>query len=118
MKRPASRTLAACAALAVLLCAPFVDRSPALAQSRPDPRGALFDRTDLVGSAQIGAWDMDGGTAVNNAVARAKVVAAHVKVIRWQMWRPPCDLRPTNCQTTAQFDAAVVEAFVQTLTSN
>jgi len=107
MKRLLSATLAACTGLAVLVSAQIFDLHSALAKSDRDPRGALFARTDLISSAQIGAWDMDGGTAVHNALARANVVAAQVKVIRWQMWRPPCDLRPTNCQTTAQFDAGI-----------
>jgi surface antigen len=72
-----------------------------------DPRNALFSAQNLIYGAQIGAWDMDGGLAVNNATAKANVQAARVKVIRWQMWRPPCDIRPTNCQTTAQFNQAI-----------
>lgn len=72
-----------------------------------DPRDPIFDAKNLLYGAQVGAWDMDGGLAVNNATAKANVIAAKVKVIRWQMWRPPCDLRPTNCQTTAQFNQAL-----------
>jgi hypothetical protein len=50
---------------------------------------------------------MDGGTAVNNPTAAANVKAAKVRVIKWQMWKPPCDLRPTDCQTLAQFNAGI-----------
>jgi hypothetical protein len=72
-----------------------------------DPRGLPFTKLNFIYGAQIGAWDMNGGTAVNNATARANVIGARIPVIRWQMWRPPCDLRSTNCQTTAQFNAGI-----------
>lgn len=71
-----------------------------------DPRGTLFDRRDLLKGTQIGAWDEDGGTAVNNTAARTLTVAAAPKLVRWQMWRTPCDLRGTSCQTTNAFDTA------------
>lgn len=72
-----------------------------------DPRGAVFQAKNFVYGAQIGAWEMNGGVEVNDATARANIVAARIPVIRWQMWRPPCDLRATNCQTTAQFNAGI-----------
>lgn len=50
---------------------------------------------------------MDGGTAIDNSTAGANVQAAGIKAIRWQMWKPPCDLRATDCQTTAQFNHAI-----------
>lgn len=70
-----------------------------------DPRGSLWSRYDLVNGTQIGAWDENGGTAVNNTTARNLVIAAAPTVVRWQMWRTPCDIRGTACQTTASFDA-------------
>jgi len=108
MKGVISAAPIACTMLAVFVSFELLALNPAFAaQSTVDPRGPLFARTDLINGTQIGAWDMDGGTAVHNSSARARVTAAGVKVIRWQMWRPPCDLRPTNCQTTAQFNAAI-----------
>lgn len=72
-----------------------------------DPRGPLFDAQNLIYGSHIGAWDQDGGTAVNNPTASANVTAAKIRVIKWQMWKPPCELRPTDCQTEAQFNAAI-----------
>jgi hypothetical protein len=72
-----------------------------------DPRGPIFDAQNLIYGSHIGAWDMDGGTAVNNPTAAANVTAAKIRVIKWQMWKPPCDLRPIDCQSTAQFNAAI-----------
>ncbi|MDX6262795.1 MAG: hypothetical protein QOH84_4483 [Kribbellaceae bacterium] len=72
-----------------------------------DPRGALFDAQNLIYGSHIGAWDMDGGTAISNATASVNVTAAKIRVIKWQMWKPPCELRPTDCQTEAQFNAAI-----------
>jgi hypothetical protein len=72
-----------------------------------DPRGALFEAQNLIYGSHIGAWDMDGGTAISNATASANVTAAKIRVIKWQMWKPPCELRPTDCQTEAQFNAAI-----------
>jgi hypothetical protein len=50
---------------------------------------------------------MDGGTAISSPTASANVTAAKIRVIKWQMWKPPCELRPTDCQTEAQFNAAI-----------
>ncbi len=72
-----------------------------------DPRGSLFEAKDLIYGSHIGAWDMDGGTAISNPTASANVTAAKIRVIKWQMWKPPCELRPTDCQTEAQFNAAI-----------
>lgn len=72
-----------------------------------DPRGELFEAKNLIYGSHIGAWDMDGGTAVKDETAVANVKAARVRVIKWQMWKPPCDLRPDDCQTTAQFNAGI-----------
>lgn len=75
--------------------------------TKTDPRGSLFDGQNLIYGSHIGAWDMDGGTAISNATAAANVTAAKIRVIKWQMWKPPCELRPTDCQTEAQFNAAI-----------
>ncbi len=72
-----------------------------------DPRGALFDAQNLIYGSHIGAWDLDGGTAISNPTASANVTAAKIRVIKWQMWKPPCELRPTDCQTEAQFNTAI-----------
>jgi hypothetical protein len=53
-----------------------------------DPRGALWERTDLVFGSQVGAWDENCSTlAVSACLAAAK--AADIRVIRWQMWQEP-----------------------------
>jgi hypothetical protein len=83
-----------------------------------DPRGDLFDRPGTLKGTQIGAWDMDGGLLTSNTTARdllrngdptasPAVPAPGVGIVRWQMWRPPCDLRPTDCQTTSQFQTGL-----------
>ncbi|NEA34196.1 hypothetical protein [Streptomyces sp. SID13031] len=72
-----------------------------------DPRGPLFAAQNLVYGSHIGAWELDGGAAISNPVAAANVTAAKIRVIKWQMWKPPCELRPTDCQTEAQFNAAI-----------
>jgi len=71
---------------------------------------SVFSRTDLIHGAEIGAWDMDGGTAINNPTARKNIVAARIRVIRWGNWAKFDDLiqggsRPR--QSLAQFNNAV-----------
>jgi hypothetical protein len=83
-----------------------------------DPRSDLFDRAGPLKGTQIGAWDMDGGLLTSNATARdlvrngdstasPTIPSPGVDMVRWQMWRPPCDLRSTNCQTTTQFQTGL-----------
>lgn len=71
------------------------------------PRADVFTGNQYLAGTQIGAWDTNGGTAVNTSTARANVIAANVKMIRWQMWNSPCDLRGTLCQSTSQFEAGL-----------
>jgi hypothetical protein len=106
----------------------FNTRETATATNRPnltvttapvtDPRSDLFDRPGTLKGTQIGAWDLDGGLLTSNTTARdlirngdptadPAIPAPGVQIVRWQMWRPPCDLRPTNCQTTGQFQAGL-----------
>jgi hypothetical protein len=75
--------------------------------AKSDPRGPLFEAQNLIYGSHIGAWDQDGGTAISNPTAAANVKAAKIRVIKWQMWKPPCELRATDCQTEAQFNAAI-----------
>ncbi len=72
-----------------------------------DPRGELFQARNLIYGSHIGAWDLDGGTAVKDPTAVANVQAAQIRVIKWQMWKPPCELRSDDCQTTADFNAGI-----------
>lgn len=78
-----------------------------MTSSATDPRGTIFTDQSLIYGSHIGAWDLDGGTAVNNPTAAANVTAAKIRVIKWQMWKPPCELRATDCQSTEQFNAAI-----------
>lgn len=74
-----------------------IRRGPA---RRPDPRGGLWQRADLLKGAQIAAWDTDGGLLTTNGGARALMRDAGLRVVRWEPWLTPCDLRGTACQTT------------------
>ena len=80
----------------------MTDRSP-----RGDPRGALFDRTDLIYGSQIGAWQEDGGDISDQSspgFASARAMA--IRDIRWQMWRTPAELRPGG-QSTKDFSTGI-----------
>jgi hypothetical protein len=71
---------------------------------------SVFDRKDLIYGAEIGAWDMDGGTAVNNATARQNVIDAKIRIIRWGDWAKFDYMTQggsTPKQTLAQFNNAV-----------
>jgi hypothetical protein len=70
-----------------------------------DPRGALFDRTDLVFGSQIGAWDENCSTLSGVPLAVTNAEAADIRVIRWQMWQVPQALG--GAQTTADFLAGI-----------
>jgi hypothetical protein len=83
-------------------------KAPA-SQTAPFDR-SLFTRTDLIYGAEIGAWDMDGGTAVKNPTARSHIRAAGIRVIRWGIWAKFDSLNQggsTPRQTLADFNQAV-----------
>jgi hypothetical protein len=70
----------------------------------------VFNRQDLIYGSEIGAWDMDGGTSVNNAAARANIINAKIRVIRWGDWAKFDYMGQggsTPKQTLAQFNNAV-----------
>lgn len=74
-----------------------------------DPRDAIFC-SSLV-SAQLGAWDMDGGAPITNPAVHHNVShGLGLNVVRYQMWRQPCALSTADtshpgvtCTTTAEF---------------
>lgn len=71
---------------------------------------SLFARTDLIYGAEIGAWDMDGGTAIKNPTAHSHIRAAGIRVIRWGIWAKFDSLNQdgsTPRQTLANFNRTV-----------
>src|ERR1700722_3544260 len=72
-----------------------------------DPRGSMWNRTDLVYGAQVGAWDEDGGNLTHVTQVQTNVKAAKIRLIRWQMWVTPCAIRNSSCQTTSNFQTGI-----------
>jgi len=71
---------------------------------------SVFERRDLIYGSEIGAWDQDGGTAVNSPTARRNIIAAKIRVIRWGNWAKFDDMNQGGSapkQTLAQFNNAV-----------
>lgn len=87
---------------AVLLVASVAPWSNAASSS-------IMTQGDLVYGSEIGAWDMDGGTAINNATARAAVKAANISVIRWGVWKKFDYLSQgqSESMTLSQFNATI-----------
>ncbi len=71
---------------------------------------SVFDRRDLIYGSEIGAWDMNGGTALTNATARTNIMNAKIRVIRWGEWAKFDYMGQGGSvpkQTLAQFNAVV-----------
>ena len=74
------------------------------------PDRSVFKRNDLIYGSEIGAWDMDGGTAIKNAAARSNIRAARIRIIRWGVWAKFDYMNQqgsTPRQTLANFNSAV-----------
>ncbi|WP_460523996.1 hypothetical protein [Flindersiella endophytica] len=70
---------------------------------------SVFERKDLIFGTEIGAWDLDGGIAVNQPVARQSVVAARTHLIRWGVWKKFDYLQQgqADSMTVEQFNSAI-----------
>lgn len=70
---------------------------------------SVFDRQDMIYGSEIGAWNQDGGNAVNNAECRKKVTDAGIRVIRWAPWTEFDYMKPgtPHTQSVSQFRKAI-----------
>lgn len=70
---------------------------------------SVFERKDLIFGTEIGAWDLDGGIAVNQPAARQSVGAARTHLIRWGVWKKFDYLQQgqADSMTVEQFNTAI-----------
>lgn len=64
---------------------------PARPASGPDR--SILRRKNLIYGSEIGAWEMNGGNAINNPLCRKLVTGARIRVIRWGNWAKFSDMQ-------------------------
>ena len=70
---------------------------------------SIFNKPYMIYGSEIGAWNMDGGNAVNKSLCRQKVTEAKIRVIRWGNWAKFEGMKQggSKPQTLAQFNNAI-----------